>query len=159
MHDAVEPGHVQVAARAPLAGGDVADARADEHERAPAVGERADDPGAPADLPVQAFDHVVRADPPAVLGREFVEQVGRRFAYTLPQAGGGGLQAPGFHLRGDLLGLLQGGLAGLHREHGLQRRRGPLRVFAADLGEHVAHEVHHAPLVSRMRGCGRFLGD
>ena len=37
LHGVTEPGHVQVAARGPLVGGDVADARADEHERAPAV--------------------------------------------------------------------------------------------------------------------------
>ena len=74
MHDAVEPGHVQVAACGPLVGGDVADPGADEHERAPAVRERADHAGAAADLPVQSFDHVVRADSPAVLDGVVVEQ-------------------------------------------------------------------------------------
>ena len=33
MHDAVEPGHVQVAAARPIVDGDVADPGADEHER------------------------------------------------------------------------------------------------------------------------------
>ena len=53
LHGVTESGHVQVAARGPLVGGDVADARADEHERAPAVGERADHARPAADLPVE----------------------------------------------------------------------------------------------------------
>ena len=85
LHGVTEAGHVQVAAVRP-AGGDVADPGADEHERAPAVREAADDPGAPADLPVEAFDHVVRADPTPMLHGVIVEQVGRRLAHALPQA-------------------------------------------------------------------------
>ena len=42
--------------------GDVPDSGADEHERAVAVREAAHDARAPPDLPVQPFDHVVRAD-------------------------------------------------------------------------------------------------
>ena len=47
-----------------VVGGDVADPGADEHERAPAIREAADDAGAAADLPVQSFDHVVLFFPP-----------------------------------------------------------------------------------------------
>lgn len=111
MHDAVEPGHVQVAAARPIVGGDVADPGADEHERAPAIREAADDAGAAADLPVQSFDHVVRADPPPVLRGILVEQIGRGLADTFPQAGGRRFQSPGLHLAGDLLGLGEGGRA------------------------------------------------
>mgnify|MGYP005765299845 FL=1 len=100
MHDAVEPGHVQVAARAPLVGGDVADPGADEHERAPAVREAADHSGAPADLAVGPFDHVVRADPPPMLDGIVVEQVGRGLADAFPETGGGGLQPLGLHFGG-----------------------------------------------------------
>ena len=56
LHGVTESGHVQVAAARPIVGGDVSDPGADEHERAPAVGEAADDPGAPADLPVEASE-------------------------------------------------------------------------------------------------------
>lgn len=111
LHGVTESGHVQVAAARPIVGGDVADPGADEHERAPAVGEAADDPGAPADLPVEAFDHVVRADPPPVLRGILVEQIGRGLADTFPQAGGRRFQSPGLHLAGDLLGLGEGGRA------------------------------------------------
>ena len=80
-----------------------------------------------------------------------VEQVGGRLAYALPEAGCGGLQSAGFHLRGHILRLPQRGVAGFHGEHGLERAGRPCRVFAADPGEHVAHEVDRAPLVSRVR--------
>ena len=56
LHGVTESGHVQVAAARPIVGGDVSDPGADGHERAPAVGEAADDPGAPADLPVEASE-------------------------------------------------------------------------------------------------------
>ena len=111
LHGVTESGHVQVAAARPIVGGDVSDPGADEHERAPAVGEAADDPGAPADLPVEAFDHVVRADPPPVLRGILVEQIGRGLADTFPQAGGRRFQSPGLHLAGDLPGLGEGGRA------------------------------------------------
>ena len=80
----IEPGHVEVAAGRPFVCGDVPDARADEHERAVPVGEAAHDARAPADLPVQPLDHVVRADAPAVPVRELVQQVGRRLADAPP---------------------------------------------------------------------------
>ena len=43
LHGVTESGHVQVAAARPIVGGDVSDPGADGHERAPAVGEAADD--------------------------------------------------------------------------------------------------------------------
>lgn len=85
LHGVTESGHVQVAAVRP-AGGDVADPGAYEHERAPAVREAADHTRPPADLAVQSFDHVVRADPTPMLHGILVEQVGRRLAHALPQA-------------------------------------------------------------------------
>ena len=60
----IEAGHVEVAARGPFAGGGVPDAGADEHERAPAVGEAARHAGATPDLAVEPFDHVVLFFPP-----------------------------------------------------------------------------------------------
>ena len=150
LHGVTEAGHVQVAAVRP-AGGDVADPGAYEHERAPAVREAADHTRPPADLAVQSFDHVVRADPPPMLDGIVVEQVGRGLADAFPEAGGGGLQPLGLHFGGDLFGLLQRGLPAFHGEHGLQGGRGPCRVLVADLGQDVAHEVDHAPLVARVR--------
>ena len=82
--------------------------------------------------------------------REFGQEVGRGLADALTQAVRGGLQLPGLHLRGDRPGLGEGGFPGLHGEHGLQGRRRPFPVGRRDLGEHVAHEVHHAPLVPRL---------
>lgn len=86
LHGVTEPGHVQVASRGPLVGGHVADARADEHERAPAVGEAADDARLAEDLPVQPFDHVVGMDSPAMFDRIIAKQVDDRLADTLAQA-------------------------------------------------------------------------
>ena len=77
----------------------------------------------------------------------------------LAQAVRGGLQPPGLHLRGDGLRLCQGGFPGFHGEYRLQGRRRPLPVGGRRLGEHVAHEVHHAPLVSRLRQHGIDRGD
>ena len=146
----IEAGHIEVATRGPFAGGGVPDAGADEHERAPAVGEAARNAGATSDLAVEPFDHVVRADPPAVPVRELVQQVGRRLADALAQAVRGGLEPPGFHLRGDLFGLGQGGFPGFHGEYGLEGGGRPFAVCRRRLREHVAHEMHHAPLVSRL---------
>ena len=96
----IEAGHIEVATRGPFAGGGVPDAGADEHERAPAVGEAARNAGATSDLAVEPFDHVVRADPPAVLGGELGQEVGRGLAYALAQAPGGRPEPPPLHLRG-----------------------------------------------------------
>lgn len=126
------------------------DAGAYEHQRAVPVGEAAHHARAPADLPVQPLDHVVRADPPAVPVRELVQQVGRRLADALAQAVRGGLEPPGFHLHGDLFGLGQGGFPGFHGEYGLEGGGRPFAVCRRRLREHVAHEMHHAPLVSRL---------
>lgn len=135
------------------------DARADEHERAVPVREASHDARATSDLAVGPFDHVVRADAPAVPVRELRQQVGRGLADPLPQAVGGGLQPPGLHLRGDGLGLVQRGFPGLHGEHGLQGRRRPFAVAGRHLGEHVTQEVHHAPLVPRLRQHRVHRGD
>ena len=82
--------------------------------------------------------------------REFGQEVGRGLADPLPQAVRGGLQLPGLHLRGDLSGLGEGGFPGFHGEHGLQGGGRPFPVGRRDLGEHVAHETRHAPLVPRL---------
>lgn len=65
-------GHVEVAAFIPGLGY-VLDARADEHERALPVGEGSHDFRSPSYFPVQAFDHVVGTDTPAMIMRELVE--------------------------------------------------------------------------------------
>ena len=148
MYGLTESGHVEVAARRPLAGGHVADARADKHERAASVGEAADHAGPAPDLAVQAFDHVVRADAPAMLPGIVVEQVGRRLADALAQASGGLPEFPGFHVPGDGFRLLQRLVPRFHGEHGLRGVRRPVTVPGVDPGEDVAFEVDHAPLVA-----------
>lgn len=85
--------------------------RADEHERAVPAGEASHDARAPPDLAVEPFDHVVRADAPAVPVRELRQQVGGRLLDVLAQAVGGRLQPPGLHIGRDGLGLVQRGLA------------------------------------------------
>lgn len=134
-------------------------ARAYEHQRAVAVREAADDARAAADFPVKPFNHVVRADPPAVLGGELGQEVGRGLAYALAQAPGGRPEPPPLHLHGDLLGLGEGGFPALHGEHGPERASGPLGVRVAGPADDVAHEVHHAPLVPRPREHGAHRGD
>jgi hypothetical protein len=89
VHGVAESGHVQVTSGGPVVAGDVSDPGGDEHQRAPAVGERAHDAGPAADFPVQAFDHVVRADTPAMLTRIIVERVGGGLPDALPEALGG----------------------------------------------------------------------
>ena len=66
----VQQRHVQVAARPPLALGDVLEPGGHQHERAPPVGEGASHPRAAPDLAVDAFDGVVGADAAPVLLRE-----------------------------------------------------------------------------------------
>ena len=105
-----------------------------------AVGEAADHARTPPDLPVQPFDHVVRADAPAVPRGILGPQGGRRLPDALPEAVGRRLELPGFHLRGDRLGLGEGGFPGFHGEHGLERRGRPFAVAWRRLREHVAHE-------------------
>ena len=84
------------------------------------------------------------------------KQVGRRLPDALPEAVGRRLELPGFHLRGDRLGLGEVGFPGFHGEHGLERRGRPFAVARRRLREHVAHEMHHAALVLRL---GRHRAD
>ena len=60
--------HVHILLVTPLGACDMAQAGADEHHGGVAIGEGTHDPGAPADLAVQAFHDVVRANPRPVLG-------------------------------------------------------------------------------------------
>ena len=77
-----------------------------------------------------------------------VEQVGRGLADALPEAFGGLPQFPRLHVLGDGFRLLQRLVPRFHGEYGLQRVGGPVPVFGVDLGEDVAFEVDHAPLVA-----------
>ena len=62
--------HVHILLVTPLGACDMAQAGADEHQGGVAIREGTHDPGAPADLAIQAFHDVVRADPRPVLGWE-----------------------------------------------------------------------------------------
>ena len=68
--------HVQVLLVAPLGACDMAQAGADEHQGGVAIREGTHNSGAPADLAVETFHDVVRADPRPVLGWEIA--VGQR---------------------------------------------------------------------------------
>ena len=80
----------------------------------------------------------------------FIQQVGGRLLDVLAQAVGGRLQPPGLHIGRDGVRLVQRGLAWIPWRTGLQGRRRPFAVAGRHLGEHVAYEVHHAPLVLRL---------
>ena len=68
--------HVHVLPVTPLGTCDMAQAGADEHQGRVAIREGTHNSGAPADLAVEAFHDVVRADPRPVLGWEIA--VGQR---------------------------------------------------------------------------------
>lgn len=70
-----------------------------------AVREATDDARAVPALPVGPFDHVVRADPSAVLGGELGQEVGRGLAYALAWVSGRCAEPSPLHLHGDLLSL------------------------------------------------------
>ena len=108
-------------------------------------GEAAHHARAPCVFPVQPLDHVVRADPPAVPVRELVQQVGRRLADALAQAVRGGLEPPGFHLRGDLFGLGQGGFPG----HSMAN----MALRAADAHSRCVGGVFESTLRMKMPPC------
>lgn len=55
---------------------DVAQVDTDKHQGGGAIGEGTHNPGTPADLAIEAFNDVVRADPRPVLGRKIA--VGQR---------------------------------------------------------------------------------
>ena len=89
-----------------------------------------------------------------MLVRELGQQVDGRLPDALPEAVGGGLEFPGFYLGRDFPGLGQSGFSGFHGKDGLQGGGRPIPMARRRLGEHVSHEVHHAPLVFRVRQHG-----
>ena len=99
----LEQRRVQVAAGAPFAVADVLQAGGHQHQDGLAVGKGADHAGAPAYLPVQAFDRVVRADAPPMLAGHLAsrQRLGEAFAHDL----GGLLQPHRLELGCHRLGL------------------------------------------------------
>ena len=77
----LEKRHIQIAAPAPLALGDVLGPGGHQHQGGTVVGEGADHPRPAPDLTVEPLDGVVRADPGPVLHREV--GVGQRLKVTL----------------------------------------------------------------------------
>ena len=100
----------------------------------PPVRERADHARPTADLPVQSSESCCWCGSSCGTRRDTCRagrsSTGRRHLQTL-----------GFHFGGHVFGLLQGGVPGIHGEHGLQGAGRPRHVFAAGLGEAVAHET------------------
>ena len=114
------------------------------------VGEASHDARAPPDLPVEPFDHVVRADAPAVSRRK-LHPAGRWSSPGCPRAGSRrppSASWPSYRTRRRPPCPTRTRV--IPWRTGLQGRRRPFAVAGRHLGEHVAYEVHHAPLVSRL---------
>lgn len=80
---------------------------------------------AAADRSIRLFNHVVRADAPAMSRGIFGQKVGRRLAEVVRN----GLVSASLHLLGDVLGLVQGRFPEVHGEDHLQcGRRRPFAV-------------------------------
>ena len=82
---------------------------------------------------------------------ELRQEVGGGLADALAEAVRGRLELAFLHFARDRPCLGHGGFAVFLREDGLQGGGRPFPVTGRRLGEHVAHEVHHAPLVFRVR--------
>ena len=67
VHDRLQVLHVHVFFAAPLGTCHMAEPGADQHQSGVAIRECTNHTGTAADLPVQPFNHVVRADPGPVL--------------------------------------------------------------------------------------------
>ena len=78
-------------------------------------------------------------------------EVGGGPADALAQAVRGRLELAFLHFARDRPRLGHGGFAVFLRDDGLQGGGRPFPVTGRRLGEHVAHETHHAPLASRVR--------
>ena len=128
--------HVHVFLVTPLGACDMAQAGADEHRGGVAIGEGTYDPGASADLAVQAFHDVVRADPRPVLGWEIA--VGQRplnaVLYLLCRL----LQLHLAQLGDNGSGLLAGGLLALLGVNRLEHFRNVLHLRTGNNRKHVS---------------------
>ena len=82
--------HIHVFLVAPLGAGHMAQSGTDQHEGRVAVREGLHHAGTSADIPVQPFNHVVRADPGPVLIEKIT--VGQRFLNTVFHLFGGFFQ-------------------------------------------------------------------
>ena len=82
---------------------------------------------------------------------ELRQEVGGGLADALAEAVRGRLELAFLHFARDRPCLGHGGFTVFLREDGLQGGGRPFPVTGRRLGEHVAHEVHHAPLVFRVR--------
>ena len=82
---------------------------------------------------------------------ELRQEIGGGLADALAEAVRGRLELAFLHFARDRPCLGHGGFAVFSREDGLQGGGRPFPVTGRRLGEHVAHEVHHAPLVFRVR--------
>lgn len=82
---------------------------------------------------------------------ELRQEIGGGLADALAEAVRGRLELAFLHFARDRPCLGHGGFAVFPREDGLQGGGRPFPVTGRRLGEHVAHEVHHAPLAFRVR--------
>ena len=90
---------------------------------------------------------------------ELRQEIGGGLADALAEAVRGRLELAFLHFARDRPCLGHGGFAVFSREDGLQGGGRPFPVTGRRLGEHVAHEVHHAPLVFRVRQHRVHRGD
>ena len=118
------------------------------HQRGFPVGERADDAGSAADLPVQPLDGVVRPDPGPMLHGEV--GVGERLGVALAHDLGCRAQLHRLERVGHLGRLGRRGLARFLRMDGLEHLGDPRPLPPRHLAERVAVEADGAPLVSHL---------
>jgi hypothetical protein len=115
--------------------------------RAAAIGERAHRADAPLDLAVQPFQAVRGPQPHPVRGRKRVELSGGLEAVREARERLGDLGAEGRREGRQALGRL--GLARCLEDRGDLAREPPAQPRRR-LGEHIALEMHHAPLALRL---------
>lgn len=117
--------HIHVFLAAPLGAGHMAQPGADRHESGIAVRETAYHTGTAPDLPVEAFNDVVRADPRPVLRWEVA--IGQSFLNAVLHLPGSFLQLHGTQFFHHSLGFLPSSF---------------LTLLSADCFEHLGHQLY-----------------
>ncbi len=137
--------HVHVFLVAPLGTRHVAKPRANQHQGGVAIGECPHHTGAPADLTVQPFNHVVGADARPMLAGKFA--VSQRLLDAVLDLFGGLLQLHGAQLGDHGLRLLAGRPFALLRMDRLEHFCHNFDLGFGHNGENIAVEMHGTTLV------------
>ena len=141
--------HVHVFFVAPLGTGNVPQSCADEHQSRVPVWETSDDSCSPSDLPVESFNHVVRADPCPMLGGKVT--VGQRLFNAVLYLLGRLFQLCGSQLCHNGSGFFPRSLFALLSLDRLEHLGNLLPFRLGNNAENITVEVHHATLVFGIR--------